>query len=95
MGTNPASNKLKTLHEAIVVCMVRTKRSKVTTAELAQLNAQWDLWRRPTDKDFPKAGQVFLRANQKAYRWLFVVEGNKTAATVTLKTGWGTKTPYP
>ena len=87
----PADGKAKTLHEAIVVCMVRTKRSKLSTARLAQLNAKWELWRRPKDQGFPEPWQVFLRANQKAYRWLFEVEGNEDAATVALKAGWGSK----
>ncbi|MEO5988303.1 MAG: hypothetical protein ABIR01_05295 [Candidatus Eisenbacteria bacterium] len=88
MASKPEMSKVKTLHEAIVVCMVRAKRSKLTTARLAQLNARWELWRRPQDKAFPEPWQVFLRANQKAYRWLFEVDGNESAATVTLKVGW-------
>lgn len=93
MSTKPAANKVNTLHEANVVCMLRTKRSKLTTARLAQLNARWELWRRPKDNAFPEPWQVFLRANQKGYRWLFEVEGSQHAATVTLKSGWGSKGP--
>lgn len=75
-----------TLHEAIVLCMVRKKRFTMSTEELARLNAQWSLWRRPKDNKFPEAWQVFLRSNQKGYRWLFDVVGDEHAATVTLRT---------
>lgn len=73
-----------TLHEAMVLCMVRKKRFRMSSSELARLIAHWELWRRPEDDEFPEARQVFLRANQKAYRWLFEVEGDSHASTVSL-----------
>jgi hypothetical protein len=73
--------------------MMRRKRTSMTTAELAKLNEQWQLWRRPRDKSkaFPKAWQVFLRAQTAGYRWLFDVVGDKHAATVTLRSDWSKK----
>lgn len=91
MRSSATAGRVKTLHEAIVVCMLRTRRSELATARHAQLIARWELWRRPKDQAFPEAWQVFLRANQKGYRWLFEVEGNQNAGTVTLKSGWGSK----
>jgi len=73
------------LHEVMVLCMVRKRRFTMTTAELARLNAQWDLYRRPKDGAFPEAWQLFLRGQTKGYRWLFQVVGDQDAATVTMK----------
>ena len=79
------AQKKMTLHEAMVLCMIRKKRFMMSTAELARLVAHWELWRRPQDKKFPETWQVFLRANQKGYRWLFIVKGNEETATVSLR----------
>ena len=73
------------LHEAIVACMVRERKFTMGTAELAMLNARLDLFRRPKDGKHPEAWQVFLRANQRGYRWLFKVTGNRQAAKVSLR----------
>lgn len=74
-----------TLHEAMVVCMVRERQFTMSTEALARSIAELQRWHRPGDKASPKPFQIYLRANHPDYRWLFKVEGNVDSATVTLR----------
>jgi hypothetical protein len=70
------------LHEAIIVCMIRERASAMSTARLAELNKELQVYRKG-DEGWPEPSQIFLRARE--YPGFFEVEGTAKAATVRLR----------
>lgn len=75
------------LHEAIILCMVRTGEYRMSLRKLARLNKKFDLYRRPSDGAFPDYKQFRIRVNTPEYWHLFSIDqGLKDQAKVSLRT---------
>jgi hypothetical protein len=71
-----------TLHEAMIVVMVRRRRYSMTSAELSEQNEALSL--KPQDNgDWPDAVQMFLRARE--YPDFFEVSGDAKECTIRLR----------
>jgi hypothetical protein len=72
--TSKAVGNVVTLHEAVIVCMVRQHKFTMSLRRLVLLNKKYKLYRRQ-DGDFPGHRQLRGQLGVAEYRHLFAIDG--------------------